>query len=372
MSPLRAMRRYLLPSRSFGWYTARLFAVRLLGLGLGVAVLLQMLDVMEAGDAILAVSGNDGGDVWRYSTLRFPDRLSRFLPFSALLAALFTLAQLNRHSEIVVMKASGLSAHRILLPMGLVCGVVASGHFLLDQTVVAPARSELTYWQQHDYAANLPPPPEVLNEVWLVEDSKVISVGAVSRSGSRVLLDRVSIYRRGQTGLLTSLIQADFAWYSSGKWTLFSVREFDVASHELTLDEARNWDLNLGPERFFSISVTPEHVGFFELRETIRKLGAEGQPVDSLRTSLYQKIASPAASLLMPLLGAIAGFGVYRRGRLFARVAAGMALGFSFFVADNLMVALGQFGTVPPIFAAFGPIGLFLTVGFALLFYTEE
>jgi len=372
MSLLRPVRRYLLPSRTLGRYTARLFVLRLLGLALGVALMLQMLDALEAADAILAVEGNDGGDVWRYLTLRFPDLLSRFVPFSALLAVLFTLAQLNQHSEIVVMKASGLSAHRILLPMGLVCAVVASAHFLFDQTVVAPARSELTYWQQQDYASNLPPPPEALNEIWLVEESSLIRVGAASRSGSRVILDRVTIYRRDGEGLLRSLLEADFAWYAQGQWTLFSVREFNARSHNVTADEARPWDLDIGPDRFFSLSITPEHVGFFQLRESIRQRGAEGLPVQTLRTALFQKIAAPAASLLMPLLGAVAGFGVHRRGRLFARVAIGMALGFSFFVADNFMVALGQFGAVPPIFAAFGPFALFLTVGLAVLFYTEE
>jgi len=125
MSAWRLLRRYFLPSRSFGRYMARLLTLRLLGLAFGVAAILQMLDLVDASDAILAVEGNDGSDVWRYLSLRFPDLLSRFVPFSALLAVLLTLAQLNRNSEIVVMKAAGLSPHRILLPMGLVCAVVA-------------------------------------------------------------------------------------------------------------------------------------------------------------------------------------------------------------------------------------------------------
>jgi len=372
MMGMRLTRRFFLPSRTFGRYMARVFSVRLFGLAFGVAAVLQMLDLVEASDAILAVEGNDGSDVWRYLRLRFPDLLSRFIPFSALLAVLLTLAQLNRNSEIVVMKASGLSAHRILLPMGLVCAGVAAIHFVFDQTIVAPAQNELAYWQEFDYARDLPPPPDVIDEVWLIENGSLIRVEAVSRSGNRVILDKVTVYERDGAGLLGSILRADFAWFADGKWSLFSVREFDVATHSVIAEEARAWSLQVRPERFFSLSVTPEHVPFGELWTTVEQLGAEGQPTDALRTSLFQKIAAPAASLLMPLLGAVAGFGVVRRGQLFARVAIGMALGFSFFVADNFMIAMGQFGAVPPPLAAFGPFVLYLTLGFAVLFATEE
>lgn len=372
MSAWRLLRRYFLPSRSFGRYMAGLLTLRLLGLAFGVAAILQMLDLVDASDAILAVDGNDGSDIWRYLSLRFPDLLSRFVPFSALLAVLLTLAQLNRNSEIVVMKAAGLSPHRILLPMGLVCAGVAVAHFLFDQRVVAPAKNELAYWQQYDYAADLPPAPDVLGEVWLVEKSSIIRVEAVSRTGNRVILDRVTLYERDEAGLVDTVVRADFAWYSDGQWTLFSVRSFDVSTHRVTREDSRLWNLQVGPQRFFSLSVNPEHIGFARLYETVEQLGAEGLPTDALKTALFQKIAGPAASLLMPLLGAIAGFGAHRRGQLVARVTLGMALGFSFFVTDNLLVAIGQVGAIPPLLAAFGPFALFASLGFALLFVTEE
>ncbi len=49
--------------------------------------------------------------------LRVPILISRFLPFSVLLGALIAFAGLNQHSEVVSMKAAGLSAHQILAPM---------------------------------------------------------------------------------------------------------------------------------------------------------------------------------------------------------------------------------------------------------------
>ena len=371
-SPTRPLRRYFVPSRTFGRYLARHFAVRFLALVIGVVAILQMLDLLDQMDAILAAEGNGGAALWRYVALRLPDLLSRFIPFSALLAVLLTLATLNQHSEIVVMKASGMSAHRILLPIGLVCALIGALHFVFDQKVVAPAVAELAYWQRFDYAANLPPPPDNLADIWLTEGRSVVLVKAVSRTGNRVVLDNVTIYERDADGLVSDVVRAEFAWYTDGRWTLYSVRRFDVASQSVSRVDSEPWGLTVHPERFFSLSIVPEYVSFGTLRQAIRQREREGLPVAALEASLYQKIAMPLSTLIMPILAAMAGFGVHRRGQLFARTAFGMGLGFAFFVADNFMLAMGKYGAAPPLLAAFGPLVVFLTIGLSVLFHTEE
>jgi lipopolysaccharide export system permease protein len=74
----------------------------------------------------------------------------------------------------------------------------------------------------------------------------------------------------------------------------------------------------------------------------------------------------------MPLLAAVAAFGVARSGRLFVRAIIGMALGFAYFVADNFGLAMGGLGIYPPLLAAWGPFLLFLLIGEFVLIKTEE
>jgi lipopolysaccharide export system permease protein len=74
----------------------------------------------------------------------------------------------------------------------------------------------------------------------------------------------------------------------------------------------------------------------------------------------------------MPLLGAVAAFGIARSGRLFIRAVIGMALGFAYFVADKFGLAMGNLGAYPPLLAAWGPFLLFLLIGEAVLIQTEE
>jgi lipopolysaccharide export system permease protein len=74
----------------------------------------------------------------------------------------------------------------------------------------------------------------------------------------------------------------------------------------------------------------------------------------------------------MPLLGAVAAFGLARSGQLLLRAVIGMALGFAFFVVDNFGLAMGNLGAYPAWLAAWGPFMLFLMIGEAVLVRTEE
>jgi len=71
-------------------------------------------------------------------------------------------------------------------------------------------------------------------------------------------------------------------------------------------------------------------------------------------------------------LAALAAFGLARSGQVLMRAAAGMALGFAYFVIDNLSLALGNVGAYPAWLAAWAPFVLFLLIGEAVLVRSEE
>ena len=58
----------------------------------------------------------------------------------------------------------------------------------------------------------------------------------------------------------------------------------------------------------------------------------------------------------MPLLAAVAAFGLARSGQVLLRAAIGMALGFAYFVVDNLSLALGNVGAYPPLAGRLGAV----------------
>lgn len=368
----RAIRRHLIPSRTLARYMVRMHLSRFGGILIGLTVVLQMLDLLATADDIMAAEGATWVSIVSYVSLRAPQLINLFAPAAALMATLLTLATLNQSSEITIMKASGLSAHRILLPLGFASFIISGAHFFFSETVVVKANAELQYWQENDYAVDLPPNANLTGRVWLREGRSIVLVEAVSRLGTRVVLDKVSIFERDETGRLQAMVKSDFAWFQDGGWTLHEVRRFDAQTHLLSVTPKVEWNIPTRPERFLALTVNPDHVNMSELWRSMQRLKAEGLPTDRLMTSFLHKIAAPASTLLMPLLAAVAAFGASRGGSLVLRLVFGAALGFSFFVADNFMLAMGEFGVAPPFLASWAPFFLFFLVGYTVIFYTEE
>ena len=107
-------------------------------------------------------------------------------------------------------------------------------------------------------------------------------------------------------------------------------------------------------------------------RRKIAQMEAAGKPTGEARAGLWHKISGPLSIVLMPLLAAVAAFGLARSGQVLLRATIGMALGFAYFVADNFSLAMGNVGAYPPLLAAWAPFFLFLLVGDTVLIRSEE
>jgi len=361
---------HFFPSRNITLYMARLFVVRSFGVLMMLVLILMTLDLLGESGKILSVPGNDQGDVLRYVTMRAPQIIARFLPFSVLLGTLIAFAALSQNSEIVAMKAAGLSAHQILAPMFVASLAVAVISFGFNDAVVAPNTARLKLWQAAEYGT-IADDSGARNNVWVREGSDLINAGSVQGSGNDIVLQNVQIYLRDNGGL-RQVISASSARYTGGAWTLEDSETFDVATTEVKTAERLIVGKGITPDRFNVVKVDGDSLGFLPLMRAIDDLKSAGRRTDNLEGILWHKLSGPLSTLLMPLLAAVAAFGLARSGALFLRAVIGMALGFAYFVADNFALAMGNLGAYPPWIAAWGPFLLFLLIGETVLIRTEE
>jgi lipopolysaccharide export system permease protein len=361
---------HFFPSKNITWYMARLFVVRSFAVLAMLVLILMTLDLLGESGKILSVPGNDQGDVLRYISMRAPQIIARFLPFSVLLGTLITFAALSQNSEVIAMKAAGLSAHQILAPMFVASFAVAVISFTFNDAVVAPNTARLKVWQEAEYG-QVPPDTGVKTNVWVREGQDLVNAGTVTGSGNSTKLGNVSLYLRANGGL-RQVIKAQEARYTGEGWDLKDVTSFNVA----TTEEQKFATLMVGkgitPDRFNYVKVDGDSLAFLPLMGAINDLKAAGRRTDNLEGILWHKLSAPLSTLLMPLLAAVAAFGLARSGALFLRAVIGMALGFTYFVADNFALAMGNLGAYPPWIAAWGPFLLFLLIGETVLVRTEE
>jgi len=363
------------PSRTLTLYLAKLFVVRIFAVLVMLVLVLLALDLLAATGDILAVPGNGQAEILHYASLRAPQLASRFLPYSVLLATLITLVTLNQNSEVVAMKAAGLSAHQVLAPLLLTAALVAVGSFAFNERIVTRANATLKAWEAAEYGAK---PPEgtgsggVRSNIYLTDGQSILSATTLTGTGEDIVLTGVTWYERAPSGIIREQIRSPRATYAAPGWRLEQPVRFDVAGATTAQVPAMVVGKTLTPEGIDLQAVDPDSQSFWELSQTIDTFEAAGRRTEEMRAKWWHRLSGPLSALLMPLLGSVAAFGLARSGQLFVRAIIGMALGFAYFVVDNAALAMGSFGGYPPFLAAWAPFFLFLLLGETVLIRTEE
>lgn len=360
------------PSRTLTWYLAKTFVTRILAVLIMLVLVLMMLDLLTNAGDILAHVGNGEPELMRYASLRVPQLVARFLPYSVLLATILTLATFNQNSEVVAMKAAGLSAHQILAPLLLAALLVSAFSFVFNERVVTRATASLKAWEAADFGP-VPDDPTLRSNIYLNDGNDVMLATTVAGSGESTVLRGVTFYQRDDEGMIVRQLRAPVAQWANPGWRLEGARQFDVGAAEAAELEA---PIVVAPgitiDQIELRRVDPDAEPIGQLARSIQALDAAGRRTDELKAKWWHKISGPLSAVLMPLLGAVAGFGLARSGHLFARAVIGMALGFAYFVVDNAALAMGSFGGYPPLLAAWAPFVLFFLLGETVLIRTEE
>ena len=360
------------PSATLTRYLAKTFIVRILAVLAMLVLVLLMLDLLGTSGQILAVPGNGQGAVLTYAMLRLPQLIARFLPYSVLLATIITLATLNQNSEVTSMKAAGLSAHQILAPLLLTAALISGLSFGFNERVVTRATATLKAWQGNDFKP-VPDAPDTRSNVYLSDGSDILLARLVSGRGADTVLTGITYYARDANGMITSELRGARATFAAPGWRVEQPYLFDVATANGSTPAAPVVVAKeVTPDQVELRKVDPDAEPLGELSGSIASLKAAGRRTAEFEAKWWHKISGPLSAVLMPLLGAVSGFGLARSGHLFARAVIGMGLGFAYFVVDNAALALGSFGGYPPLLAAWAPFMLFLMVGETVLIRTEE
>ena len=195
---------------------------------LGAVVML--IDFVEISRDVGARAEVNAGQIFGLTLLKSPAVLLVLMPFAFLFGTLGAFVSLNRKSELVAMRAAGVSAWRFIFPAAAVAAAIG----VLTFSVLNPAaaalnnrfeqdRSDLT----KDYAASEP------KDIWLRQSGRgrtQIVIHARSRSPEPgVVLKDVSLFIYGvdKGGVLSfrRRIDAVDARLMQGEWRLSGVRE---------------------------------------------------------------------------------------------------------------------------------------------------
>jgi lipopolysaccharide export system permease protein len=353
------------------------FATFFLGLGcfLGIFYIATFIDI---ADELLRGSATTS-EVLRYFYFATPQFVYYVIPMAALIAALVTIGVMTKNSELVVMKACGISLYRAAMP--LLVFALASGALLvgLQERVMASSNREADRLNRQ--IRGLPPlPGGVLNRHWILgrhgefyhfdvfssQEQRFAGFTAYHVDQERWRLQ--SVESAAEVRLADPRAAGDEAtWTARQGWT----RDFDGPGPDLE-SRARYSPFAVrqivmeGPAYFGSEEPDADRMTYGELRDYIKELQSGGFNVVPNQVALQRKVAFPFVTLIMTLIAVPFAVTTGRRGALYG-VGVGIAIAIVYWTALSVFVAVGAAGKLPPTLAAWAPNILFGVVAAYLL-----
>jgi LPS export ABC transporter permease LptG/LPS export ABC transporter permease LptF len=335
---------------------ARVFSIAALGLA-GLFYISTFLDLSDKVFKGQATWGMLAQFFW-YTT---PQYVYYVVPLSVLLATLVTIGVLTKNSELVVMKACGISLYRVGMPM--LAGAVLSGTvlFVLDQSILGPANRRAEQIRHVMRGGSLET-FDVLNRQWMTGSDGEIYHYNYFDPDTRQLLGLEVFDVKKETGVLARRTYAERAVYETdNRWKVERGwrRDFDAGGDITAVTQLTDTAVPLEPAASFATrEPDPKFMSYTELRGHIAGLEPSGFDVSELRVALDRKLAFPFVTLIMTLIAVPFAVTTGRRGAMYG-VGIGIALAISYWVAISVFAALGSGGVVAPLVAAWAPNFLF-------------
>jgi lipopolysaccharide export system permease protein len=306
--------------------------------------------------------------------MKSPSVILLLLPFAFLFGVLGAFVNLNRRSELIAMRAAGVSAWRFIFPAAGAAFTIG----LLTIFALNPLASWLnSRYEQESARIAFGFKPRTQEGVWLRQgDGRTqVVIRALSRQPPGDRLQNVSlfVYTADERGRLefSRRIEAREAVLHRGFWQLYGAREAAGGEQAVQYDTL-SIPSTLNPENAFEKFAAPTSVPFWSLPGVIRRIESAGFSATAYRLQFEQLMATPLLFAAMSILGAAFSLRLMRLGGLATLASAGVALGFIFFFFNQLCGALGKADVIPPVLAGWIPPLLALLSAFTLLCYTED
>lgn len=352
-------------------YLSRLVGVSVLLAVLGLAGLLQLVDLLDNAGTLFAAGAGAYG-MLRFALWRLPMIIEQILPMGMLAGSLMALFGLVRTNELVAIRAAGVTSYRILIGLMPVALAVTALQFVLADRVTPWAEPRFTAWWRTIEVKAKPPDGVEPARVWMREGTTVIAVNPAGLDPAT--LSDLTFITLGPDGVLERRMDARAATREDDVWRLHDVQDLRStgSGFETTRLESAAWP---GP-------VTPETV--LDVRQGTKRqsagrlmaiLGGTAPATGShafYRTTLQHQFALLLTGPMMLLLAMPAAFGTARHGGAGRGLLLGGVLGLVSLVVDGVLTALGEVGVLPPALAAWTSPLIFICIGGAILLRLEE
>jgi len=300
-----------------------------------------------------------------------------FIPASCLLATLYTMWQLSRHSELTALRASGISFTSLTMPFVGVALCATAVTFLMLEVVAPVAGVWSDQFKENTIVSggtnrharrNFDYIDPATSHNWFFAQADLSSIRRMSKPSGRVVVKRTN-----DDGSFW-MLRTDRAEYLDGVWWFWNPREFNyvIDSHGggAPEDEAFVDDPDL-PVPVYELTADPRDIVMEQRAEELvsardqRRLLALHESHAAKAEKWYEyyyRLTAPWACVVITIFAIPAGISTGRQSMIKGVILA-LAAFFGFYALTLAMKFMGYHNIIPPLPAALFPSLVFLGVG---------
>ncbi|MDX2201169.1 MAG: LPS export ABC transporter permease LptG [Hyphomicrobiaceae bacterium] len=363
----------MLGPRTLRWYIGKRFLVMILGAFSICCALIYMIDMVE----LLRMSRRAqdlsfAGLLW-IGLLRMPAFTELVLAFAVMVGSISALLSLNRRSELIVMRAGGMSVWQFIGPGVIVVFLLGVAAVTLYNPLAAYARAE----SERLIAIHFGQEASLLSasgsDAWLRQDgADGQSVVTAAHSANQGLtLSGVIFFQFDKSGHFLERIDAERATLGVGTWDLVNAT-ISKPGQEPVRQANYTVSTYLTREKVSDALGSEIAISFWQLPDLIQLAERTGLSAARYKMHYATLLSRPALLLSMVVLAATVSLRSFRSGGIQTMVLSGMVGGIGFFLLTEVSRQVGLAGLVAPATAVWMPICLALCVSLTVLLHQED
>ncbi|HEX7391002.1 MAG TPA: LPS export ABC transporter permease LptG [Acidiphilium sp.] len=368
-----------LPPLTLSLYIGRRFLLAVIGMQAGLTAIGSLFDFLDLLRQASDRPDVTFGKVVAMEVFRIPWLGMQILPFAVLMGGIFAFWRLTRSSELVVARATGVSAWQFLA-MPVLCAALIG---VFTTTAVSPVSAAMFAHAESLYSRYLQAGSGPLSleggQLWLRQTDTATGPGGtailhaddVHLKGRILTTGHMTVLRLGPDTTLRDRIEAKSGQLEPGGWTLDHVSILTPDALPETLP-SMHFPTDLTVSRVQESFASPSALSFWALPGFIRLLERSGFSPTRHELAFQTLLALPLLCATMALVAAGFSMRQSRRGGVARTLGAGIGCGFALFMISEVAAQFGKSGAMPVTLAAWAPALAGLMLALALLLHLED
>lgn len=296
--------------------------------------------------------------------LQMPYQVYLFFPMASLLGSLIGLGVLANHSELVVMRAAGMSIGQItrsVLKAALLVIILVTS---IGELLV-PEMAQFA----NDYKTSALTGGQTLRTaqgVWVRYGNDFISIDQILPDK---VLQNVYQFHFNNAHQLQFARQIAEVRFENQTWVAYGVKqtEFLKESTKAIRLSSMVWEVPIKPQVLMISSIEPDEMTLHELNRYLREQKRTKQNAHVYKLAFYQRIIQPFTTMVMMMLAIPFIFGPLRSSTMGSKLLVGATVGFSFHIVNRFFGPVSTVFQWPAELAVLGPTLVFALLGLYLM-----